>query len=106
MFAGTEAGGLFCSKDKGSTWTRLGEELMSVAINGIVTALGHSGKLEILILLSEQLLISRDGGQRWSTWKKKVHFRQSLTSVAAPSGLRPGMPLLVGLADGSALRID
>lgn len=106
VLAGTETCGLFCSKDKGNTWTRLGQDLTSVAINGIVTSLEHTGKLEILILLSERLIVSRDGGQRWSTWKKKVRFRQSLTSVAAPSGLRRGAPLLVGLADGSALRID
>ena len=62
-------------------------------------------ELEALTLLNEALLVSRDGGRSWSDWKAGLSFEQGLASVAAPQGLDPGAPLLVGLVGGDVLRV-
>ncbi|NIV35568.1 MAG: hypothetical protein GWN58_40790, partial [Anaerolineae bacterium] len=66
---------------------------------------GFPDKADILVMLGDGLLLSRDGGQSWVEWDSGVEFDEGLTCVAAPQGLDPGAPLLVGLMDGSVLRI-
>jgi hypothetical protein len=63
------------------------------------------GSPNVLVMLSTALLVSRDGGQSWSDWKAGLAFEQGLASVAAPQGLDPGVPLLVGLVEGGVLRV-
>ena len=52
-----------------------------------------------------RLCRSRDGGQTWTEWPSNVAFEAAVASVAAPQGLAPDVPLLVGLMDGSVLRV-
>ncbi|MGQ9626781.1 MAG: WD40/YVTN/BNR-like repeat-containing protein [Anaerolineae bacterium] len=105
LFAGTESFGLFFSDDRGNSWTRLGEEILTGAVNAIILSPNFPEKPDILALLGDALLISRDFGRRWSDWKAGLSIEQGMVSVAAPQGLEPGAPLLVGLADGGVLRL-
>jgi photosystem II stability/assembly factor-like uncharacterized protein len=105
LFAGTESGGLFYSDDRGDSWTRLGEDAVIDTVNSIVLSPAFPAKADVLVLLSNALLISRDGGRSWSDWKTGLPIEQGLASVAAPLGLNSGAPLLVGLVEGGVLRI-
>jgi len=111
LLAGTESCGLFRSDDGGQTWTRLGEDVITDAVNGIVISpeFPAKPKPDILVMLGAALLISRDGGQSWSDWKAGLTaeggVEEGFTCVAAPQGLDPGAPLLVGLAGGGVLRL-
>ena len=105
LFAGTESAGLFGSNDQGRTWKPLGGEVIAGAVNSIVLAPDFPAQPAVLALLGNALLVSRDGGRSWSDWKPGLPVDRVLTAVAAPQGLGPGAPLLVGLADGAVLRI-
>ncbi len=105
LFAGTESCGLFYSDDRGHTWTRLGEGVVTEAVNAIILSPQFPVKRDLLALLGDALLVSRDGGQSWSDWQAGLRLEESMTSVVAPQGLDPGASLLVGLVDGSVLQI-
>lgn len=66
LLAGTESCGLFRSHDRGRTWARLGEDVVSDAVNGIVLAPEFPAKADALVILGEAVLATRDGGQSWS----------------------------------------
>lgn len=103
LFAGTESRGLYRSNDRGRNWIRLGEEVVDEAVNGILLSPDFPAKADVLVMLSERLLISRDGGQSWTERGSRVEFGESLACVAAPQGLDPDAPILAGLVDGSIL---
>jgi photosystem II stability/assembly factor-like uncharacterized protein len=105
LFVGTETCGLFASQDHGRTWTRLGQEAMTEAVNGLALSPEFPAKRDILVLSGDALLISRDGGQSWREWKAGLTLEEGGACVAAPLGLTPDAPLLVGLAEGGVLRI-
>jgi photosystem II stability/assembly factor-like uncharacterized protein len=105
VFAGSEAHGLWCSRDRGRSWARLGEGVVEGAVNSILLAPGFPSKPHILVLLGDTLLISRDGGVKWAEWRSGLDVGGSVTCVAAPLGLDVGAPLLLGLADGRVLRV-
>ena len=105
LLAGTESNGLFCSGDRGSSWERLGEGVVAGAVNSILLAPQFPAKPDVLVLLEDALLISRDGGRLWSDWKPGLSLEHGTSCVAAPHGLDPGAPLLVGQLDGGVLRI-
>ena len=105
LFGGTESHGLFYSDDRGHTWTRLGEDVVTDAVNAIILSPQFPDKPDVLVLLSETLLVSRDGGRSWSDWKAGLPIEEGLASVAAPQGLDPEAPLLVGLVESGVLRI-
>lgn len=105
LFAGTESHGLFTSEDQGTTWRRLGESVVVDAVNRIVLAPDLPSQPDLLVALGDALLVSRDAGDSWSSWETNSTFEEAIVSVAAPAGLDPGAPLLVGLADGTVLRI-
>jgi photosystem II stability/assembly factor-like uncharacterized protein len=105
LFAGTESCGLFRSDDRGYTWTRLGEHAVVDAVNGILLSPEFCARPDVLAVLNTALLVSRDGGQSWADWQAGRAFGQGLTCAAAPQGLDPGAPLLVGLAEGGILRM-
>lgn len=106
VFAGTESQGLFHSTDRGRSWSRLGEDVITDAVNAIVLSPEYPAKQDVLVMLSNTLLISRDNGQSWSDWKADLHFEQGLSAVAAPQGLEESAPLLLGLVDEGVLRLD
>lgn len=105
LFAGTESQGLYRSEDRGRSWARLGEDTVRGAVNAILLSPEFPEKADILVMLGDELLLSRDGGQSWSEWGAGVEFGEGLTCVAAPQGLEPDALLLVGLIDGGVLRI-
>jgi photosystem II stability/assembly factor-like uncharacterized protein len=98
LFAGTESNGLYLSEDRGRTWKRLGEDIITEPVNGILLSPGVSST--ILVALSDRLLVSRDGGESWSDWGTGATLEAGITCVAAPLGLDEGAPVLVGLSEG------
>ncbi len=105
IFAGTEFHGLFCSDDRGRSWRRLGEDVVTGAVNAIVVGPAFPTKPDLLALLSAAVLISRDGGRSWSSWQAGLSFDQSTASIVAPSGLDQSAPLLIGLVEGDVLHV-
>jgi photosystem II stability/assembly factor-like uncharacterized protein len=105
LFAGTEAHGLYQSEDRGRAWTRLGADVLVDAVNAILLSPDFPEKADILATSSDGLRLSRDGGQSWPNWVSGAELSQGLTCVAAPLGLEPDAPLLVGLVDGGVQRI-
>jgi photosystem II stability/assembly factor-like uncharacterized protein len=105
LFAGTEASGLYTSQNRGRSWTRLGEGTIEGAVNTVLLSPQFPARPEVLVALADALLVSRDGGQTWSDWNPEFGFQQGITVVAAPLGLQPGAPLLVGMVDGEVRTI-
>jgi len=105
LFAGSEAHGLFRSQDAGATWQRLAGEHLNGAVNSISLAPDFPGRPEVLVLHEDAVLVSRDAGQTWTDWPSDVALTAAVASLAAPHGLAPDAPLLVGLTDGSVLQI-
>jgi photosystem II stability/assembly factor-like uncharacterized protein len=105
LFAGTEAHGLFRSPDAGATWQRLAEEPLTGTVNSITLAPDFPAQPDILALHEDALLVSRDGGASWADWESDPAIDAPVVSVAAPHGLAPGAPLLLGLMDGTVLQI-
>lgn len=103
IWVGTESQGLFYSADDGESWTHLGETAINDTVNRIMLGPDYPTKAEILVLLGDTLLISRDNGHRWSPWREGLHFEQGTTTVKAPWGLAPNVPLLIGLASGGVV---
>jgi hypothetical protein len=85
--------------------SRLGPARLSAAVNAIVPGAPPSGSLDLLVMLPEALLVSRDTGQTWVNWKDNLELPATISSIAAPAGLGQGMPLLLGLANGQKLRL-
>lgn len=105
LFAGTESRGLLRSMDRGHTWTFLGEDAVTGPVNSVVLSPELTERPNILALLDEALLVSRDGGQSWSHWTDSSLVEQGASCVAAPHGLGPDAPLLVGLVEGGVVRL-
>jgi hypothetical protein len=105
LLAGTETHGLFASSDRGRSWTRLAPDVIDGAVNAIILSPGFSTTPEILAVLLDALLVTRNGGASWSSWEADEDFGQGIACAAAPSGLRPGATLLVGLVEGGTVRV-
>jgi len=65
VYAGTESGELFCSKDGGSTWERL--ELGSFSPGSINDLICGDGRVLLAGTSQEGILRSMDGGDTWET---------------------------------------
>lgn len=105
LFAGTEAHGLLQSTDRGHTWAALGEGAIAGAVNAIVPSPAFPARPDLLVMLNAALLVSRDGGRSWSDWPADADLAAGVTALAAPHGLGPDAPLLVGLVDGGVRRL-
>lgn len=103
LFAGTESYGLFRSDDRGCTWMHLGEGIITDAVNAVILSPEFPAKPDLVVMLRDTLLVSRDNGQSWSDWKAGMTVEQGTASVIAPQGIAPDAPLLVGLVDGGVL---
>jgi hypothetical protein len=121
LYAGTESHGLYRSVDRGRTWERVGETVPSLAgvpaqsISAILLSPEYPAKPQLLAMLASALLVSRDGGTTWENAIPKpilmgprdagLDLGPGAACVAAPMGLDPGAPLLVGLLDGRVLSV-
>jgi photosystem II stability/assembly factor-like uncharacterized protein len=105
LLAGTDEAGLYCSADRGRTWSRLGEDVFTGSINAILLSSNYPARPHILVLDNDRLMFSDDGGQSWEPWPAAEGLDESITAVVAPYGTEPGAPLLVGLLDGHVMRI-
>jgi hypothetical protein len=107
IFAGTEECGLWRSADFGSTWERLGEEIVVGSVNGIILSPDFPNTPDVLAMLGDTLKVSRDGGATWGDWQDGLVVEEGLAAVVAPLGIAPGAPLLVGCMSegGGVLRI-
>jgi photosystem II stability/assembly factor-like uncharacterized protein len=105
VWAGTESHGLFRSLDGGSHWQRIAPTEIVATVNAIIMAPGQSRLVPILVVQPDTLLISRDDAGSWSPWQAGLRLPAGITCAAAPSGLETGAPLLVGLEDGTVLRL-
>lgn len=100
VFAGTEACGLLVSQDRGATWTRLAENVVSGNVVSIL--LGHTfpARPDVLLLADGRLILSRDGGSTWSASNHHLPSDGEPTCLLAPVGLGMDLPVLVGLSEG------
>lgn len=103
VFAGTEATGIWRSSDRGETWERLGEEWLTGAVNAIVLAADFAANPQVLAVLDAGARWSADGGHTWSDGMGGLRGDGGIASVAAPSGLSPGAPLLFAMDDGNTM---
>jgi photosystem II stability/assembly factor-like uncharacterized protein len=115
LYAGTAEHGLYRSTDRGESWSRVGASVPPLAgtpapsINALLLSPGPGAQglaePQILAMLADTLLVSRDGGTSWEAWAVGLDLSPGATCVAAPLGLAPGAPLLVGLGDGRVLKV-
>ena len=111
LFAGTESCGLYRSSDQGNTWEHLGEDVIDGVVNGILLSPQFPAQPDVLVLLGNGLLISRDSGRSWAKWAWQLADQsagiqpEGLACVAAPRGLEHGATLLVGNVEGRVTQI-
>ena len=74
-------------------------------MTGIILSPRFPDEPDILVLLNHALLVSRDGGQSWAEWRAGLHFEVDTASIVAPRGINVAAPLLIGLIDGSVIRL-
>ncbi|MGC8781240.1 MAG: hypothetical protein ACP5UQ_10280 [Anaerolineae bacterium] len=104
LLAGTEEHGLWCARDAGRSWTRLGEGVIEGSVNAIVLAADFPRTATILVVTSEEVLVSPDAGRTWRPVAVDLPADDSVVAVSAPLGLKPGAPLLLGLSGGGVMR--
>ncbi len=98
IWAGTEYSGLFCSEDFGLLWEQIGPK---GSANVIVLSSLFPTKPDILMLLDDKLLISRNRGQSWTTLDETRYSETSFRTVLAPISLDAGSSLLLGSDEGN-----
>lgn len=105
VYAGTETAGVWRSSDRGMSWRRLSEGSIDDLIEGAVNAVLAAGDADLLVLLEEAVLVSHDCGATWAVCESDEELEAGASCIAAPLGLAPGAPLLVGLGDGEVIRL-
>ena len=106
IWAGTESHGPFYSQDRGQTWEQVATDQTPGPVNAIVLSRHFPDEPKILIMTDQAISISGNEGRAWSSWKEDLDAGQGLTCLAAPLGLDPGVPLLVGMTEGGVKRIE
>lgn len=101
VYAGTEPAGVWRSVDRGTSWERLSEGLIGDLIAGPVNAVLAASEADLLVLLEDAVLVSHDSGATWVACDGGEALEAGASCIAAPQGLAPGAPLLVGLGDGT-----
>jgi len=103
IMAGTDAHGLHVSRDRGKTWSRLGEGVLEGSVNAVLLAVDFPTTPRVLAVTSAGVFTSADGGMRWRALAVGLPEDATVVTVSAPLGLRPAAPLLLGLADGTVI---
>jgi photosystem II stability/assembly factor-like uncharacterized protein len=98
IWAGTESNGLFCSQDHGLSWEQIGPK---GSVNTIILSPYFPKMPDILMLLDDTLLLSRNRGQSWSAANKSLSSGIGFTTVIAPVGLDAGSVMLLGSDEGN-----
>lgn len=104
VYAGTEANGLFVSPDGGNSWTRLDERAFPDGMAAVLVETPGAGLPHVLAATDERVYISRDGGASWTLIPVSPSPDETISAAAAPAGLAPGAPLLVGTSGGQLLQ--
>ncbi|MDW8071055.1 MAG: hypothetical protein RMK79_06215, partial [Anaerolineae bacterium] len=104
LFAGTEACGLYVSRDDGQSWQRVSPELFPETVNTVLISTGSSGALHLAVATDSVLYVSYDTGNTWYHLELGLPEDEGISTMAAPSGVQPGMPLLVGVTDGRIIQ--
>jgi photosystem II stability/assembly factor-like uncharacterized protein len=105
LFAGTENAGIFCSEDRGDTWTLAAGEDQVDSVNVILIAKDFLDKPDLLITNGDSILLSCDHAQSWQPWRDNLQFDDLVLSIAALNDLSPESILLVGFANGQILQL-
>jgi photosystem II stability/assembly factor-like uncharacterized protein len=108
LYAGTEAHGLWRSADRGKTWERLGGRWIKTAVNQVLLdqdAFGAAARPDVLVSANGRLRVTRDGGRTWAPWESGTAPEGDITAIAAPAGIAPGAPLMIGTAGGRVVRV-
>ena len=104
LFAGAEVNGLHVSRDRGRSWQRLGAQIAAESVNAIILSPHFPARPHLLVLLANGPFLSRDGGLTWALAAGPDVAGAQASAVAAPLGLEPGAPLLLGLTNGDVVR--
>jgi photosystem II stability/assembly factor-like uncharacterized protein len=96
IYAGTENEGLYTSHDDGKTWDQL--------LTGFVEQIYLDTDGIILIIRDSAIKYSKNGGKTWET-RMGSGVESDISCLAAPLGLDPTHPLLVGLSTGKVTAI-
>jgi photosystem II stability/assembly factor-like uncharacterized protein len=94
IFAGTEAGGLYSSGDEGKSWQKLAD--------GAVAHILADQKDNLLIIRDGKIMSSKNQGK---TWRVRKANKIDPACIAAPFGLEPARPLLVGSSNGEIITL-
>lgn len=101
LFVGTESHGLYRSTDHGENWTPLGQGHIAGAVNTLVFSSDYAFRPQILALVNDEVVLSLDGGDTWSTMALEQGLQPAITSMAPMTAVGSDMELLLGFADGS-----
>jgi photosystem II stability/assembly factor-like uncharacterized protein len=105
LWAGTEEKGLFVSEDHGKNWQRLAPDQITETVNAIAVSSDNPDEADLLILTSQTVMVSRDGGSSWHEWKEGLLVEEGLVCMAAEPSLAPGAQVLVATASGTIMRL-
>lgn len=94
IWAGTDSNGLFYSLDNGGSWE---QSIATGSVNNLMLSPQFPTNPDILAMVDDKLLISRDRGQIWTNLEAPA---STLTTVIAPVGLDAGSILLLGSDEG------
>jgi photosystem II stability/assembly factor-like uncharacterized protein len=106
LWAGTDENGLYRSHDRGQSWERMAADTIAGAVNAVLLGADYPTRPAMLVLAEEGLLLSADGGKSWQEIMSDDLADREMTCVAAPLGLEPGAPVLVGTDDGAVLQLE
>ncbi len=103
IVAGTDEHGAHISRDRGKTWSRLGEGVLEGSVNAVLLAADFPQRPAMLAVTSEGVFASADAGTSWRALALDVPESAAVVAVSAPLGLRPAAPLLCGLSNGAVI---
>lgn len=105
LFAGAETAGLFYSKDRGMTWELVAGVDKVGSVNTILLSSDFPTDPCLVIGNEEMIVVSRDRGLTWSSWRSNLQFEDQLLAIAAPKSVCQEMQFFAGLANGEILII-
>ena len=102
LCAGTEEAGLCISRDRGASWSPVGEGMIAGPVNALLLTPQSPASIDLLVLDNTDLYLSRDGGGSFTALA--LPEGAEIVAVAAPDGLAPGRVIYAGCANGEVLR--